>query len=305
MNDERRGMLAATVAFSLFGFSFLFSKMALNLTEPAILLFARFLVTFVILNLMLLMRMGKMNLKGKNILPVLLLGVLQPILYFVFENYGLKYTTASFTGMISSSIPVFAAFLGAVFLKERPGWKQWTFIAISIAGVMMVSVGGSGGENTPFGVVCLITAYLVGAVYTLLARRFSRTFTAFEMTYMMFLVGFVFFTGMALIQYRDKALPMLLSAVHHGTFVFSALYLGAGASVGAFLLTNYALARLPIARATVFGNLSSVVSVLAGVLFLGDPFGPIHAVAFVLILVGVWGVNRCGMRENNGNPQKK
>lgn len=296
MSDERRGMIAATVSFSLFGFSFLFSKMALNLTEPAILLFARFFVTFAALNLMLVFRLGKLDLEGKNVLPALLLGVIQPVLYFVFENYGLKYTTASFTGMFSASIPIFSAVLGALFLKERPSWKQWAFIAVSISGVLMISMGGSGGRNTLPGVVCLVLAYLMGAVYMLLSRRFSRTFTAFEITYMMFLVGFVFFTGMALVQYRAAAFPMLLSALGHRDFVAAALYLGLGSSVGAFMLANYALARLPVARATIFGNLSSVVSVLAGVLFLGEPFGPVQAVAFILILGGVWGVNRRGAR---------
>ena len=296
MSDERRGMIAATVSFSLFGFSFLFSKMALNLTEPAILLFARFFVTFAALNLMLVFRLGKLNLKGKNVLPALLLGIIQPVLYFVFENYGLKYTTASFTGMFSASIPIFSAVLGALFLKERPNWRQWAFIAVSITGVLMISVGGSGGRNTLPGVVCLVLAYLMGAIYMLLSRRFSRTFTAFEMTYMMFLVGFVFFTGMALVQYRAAALPLVLSALGHRDFVAAALYLGLGSSVGAFLLANYALARLPVARATIFGNLSSMVSVLAGVVFLGEPFGPVQAVAFALILGGVWGVNRRGTR---------
>ncbi len=296
MNDERRGMIAATVSFSLFGFSFLFSKAALNLTEPAILLFARFFITFAALNGMLALRLGKLNLRGKNVLPALLLGVIQPVLYFVFENYGLKYTTASFTGMFSASIPIFSAILGVLFLKERPSWKQWAFILISISGVMMLSIGGAGGRNTLPGVACLALAYLMGAVYMLLVRRYSRVFSAFEMTYMMFLVGFVFFTGMALVQYRADAFPMLLSALEHREFVASALYLGLGSSVGAFMLANYALARLPVARATIFGNLSSVVSVLAGVAFMGDPFGPVQMIAFALILGGVWGVNRVGTR---------
>ncbi len=296
MNEERRAMGAATISFSLFGFSFLFSKMALNLTEPAILLFARFFITFLALNVMLVLRMGKLSLKGKSILPALFLGVIQPVLYFVLENYGLKYTTASFTGMFAASIPMFSVLLGALFLRERPTGWQWFFLFLSIAGVTMISVGGSGGQNTPLGVMCLLLAYLMGAVYMLLSRRFSRMYTAFEMTYLMFLVGFLFFSGMALVQYRNEAIPMLMDALGHGQFVASALYLGLGSSVGAFMLANYALARLPVARATVFGNLSSIVSVLAGIVFLGDPFGPIHAAAFVLILVGVWGVNRHGAR---------
>ena len=52
MTKEKKGMLAATIAYSIFGLSYLFSKMALGVTEPMILLAVRFSVTFVILNLL-------------------------------------------------------------------------------------------------------------------------------------------------------------------------------------------------------------------------------------------------------------
>lgn len=296
MNDERKGMLAATAAFVIFGFSYLFSKKALDLTEPAILLGARFSVTFIALNLLVLTRVMCVNLKGKPVGAAILLGIVQPVFYFIFENYGLKYTTTSFTGMISAISPVFTAVLGAIFLKERPNWKQWAFIGVSILGVMMVSVGGSGGQNTLLGASCLVAAYLSGAVYTLLVRRYSREFTAFELTYMMFMVGFPFFTGWAFFQFRGQTIPMLVQALSHGQFVASALYLGVAASVFAYLLANYSIGKLPVARAMVFGNISTVVSVLAGVAFMGDPFGVTQGAAFLLILAGVWGVNRLRTR---------
>ena len=100
MSEEKKGMLAAGVAYSIFGLSYLFSKMALNVTEPMILLCVRFSVTVVILNLLVVFRVLKLNLRGKKLLAPILLGVLQPVLYFVLENYGLKYTTTSFTGII-------------------------------------------------------------------------------------------------------------------------------------------------------------------------------------------------------------
>ena len=93
----------------VFGLSYLFSKMALGVTEPMILLCARFTVTFIILNLLVLTRVLRLDLRGKSLWGPILLGILQPVLYFILENYGLKYTTTSFTGMISSVSPVFAA----------------------------------------------------------------------------------------------------------------------------------------------------------------------------------------------------
>ena len=292
MNEEKKGMLAATIAYSIFGLSYLFSKMALNVTEPMLLLGARFTVTFIVLNLLVLTGVMKLNLKGKKLLGPILLGVLQPVLYFVLENYGLKYTTTSFTGMISSTNPIFTAILGAMILKEKPNGKQWLCILVSIAGVLMVSLNGTGGQNTLLGCICLIAAYFSGSFYSLLVRIMSKNYSAFELTYIMFTVGFLFFFCGAFVTYGADTPSMLADALGHGQFIAAVLYLGAVASVGAYMLANYSLARLPVARQTIFTNMSTIVSVLSGVIIMGDEFTLLNLASFALILVGVWGVNR-------------
>lgn len=292
MSQNKKGMLAASAAYSIFGLSFLFSKMALNITTPMILLCARFTVTFLVLNLLAATRRVKMNLRGKNLAGPILLGILQPVLYFIFENYGLNYTTTSFTGMMSAISPVFSAVLGALFLKERPSSKQWLCILVSIVGVMIVSTGSGGGQNTWLGCLCLVLAYLSGASYSLVSRKMASKFTPFELTYVMFAIGFVFFLGGALVQHGAQMPQMMLAALQETDFVVAVLYLSLASSIGAFLLINYALARLPVAQAAIFNNISTVVSVLAGVIIMGDPFSPVSAAAFLIILAGVWGVNR-------------
>lgn len=285
-------MLAAGIAYSIFGLSYLFSKMALGIAEPLILLCVRFTVTFLVLNLLVLTRVLKLSLKGKKIWGPILLGILQPVLYFVLENYGLKYTTTSFTGIISSISPIFTAILGVFMLKEKPAWKQWLCILLSIAGVMMVSMGSTGGENTWAGCLCLLAAYFTGSFYSILVRKMSNEFSAFELTYIMFTVGFIFFAALVFIQYGGETPAMLLAAVSNWKFDVSCLYLGGAASVGAYMLANYSLARLPVTRSTIFGSFSTVVSVVSGIIIMHDPFTPVSALAFVIIMVGVWGVNR-------------
>lgn len=292
MNEVRKGMLAATATYTIFGLSFLFSKVALNITDPIILLWARFTLTYILLNLMLFTRISKISLRSKSLLGPILLGVFQPVLYFILENYGLKYTTTSFTGMIASISPVFTALLGAMLLKERPNAKQWLCITVSILGVLMVSLKSTGGANTPIGCICLVGAYLASSFYTLLSRRMSKDYTAFELTYIMFTVGFVFFTGWSFVQYRGAALPMMIDALSHREFTVAVVYLGVLSSVVAFTLMNYALARLPVARSAIFSSIATIVSLLAGVIVMHDEFTWISAVSFVLILFGVIGVNR-------------
>ena len=73
-------MLAAGTAYAIFGLTYLFSKVALEYAPPFILLFARFSVTVVALNLLVATKVFPLRLKGKPIIQAVLLGVLQPVL---------------------------------------------------------------------------------------------------------------------------------------------------------------------------------------------------------------------------------
>ena len=293
MTNERKGMLAATVAYCIFGLSYLFSNEALDVVgDPIVLLSIRFAITFIALNVLVLTRVMKLELKGKNLLPAVALGIIQPVLYFIMENYGLMYTSTAFTGMVSSISPIFSAIMGAIMLRENPTPKQWGFIVLSILGVMMVSLGANEGQNTLFGCLCLLGAYLSGAFYSILVRKLSRTFSSFELTYIMFIVGFVFFGAFAFVKYGGETIQILSGAVTNGKFIGSALYLGILASVCAYMLVNYSLKTLPVARSTIFTSFSTVVSVVSGIVIRGDEFSLFSGIAFALMLVGVWGVNK-------------
>ena len=293
MNNERKAMIAAAAAYCIFGLSYLFSSVALDVVgDPVVLLSIRFCITFIALNILVATKIMKLNLKGKNLLPAVILGIIQPVIYFFMENYGLMYTSTAFTGMISSISPIFSALLGALMLREIPTRRQWVFIGISIVGFMMVSLGANEGENTLAGCLCLIGAYVSGAFYSILVRRLSKTFSAFELTYIMFTVGFVFFGAFAFVKYGAGTPDILINALTNGRFVGSALYLGVMASVFAYMMANYSLKHLTVARSTIFTSFSTVVSVVSGVVVLGNNFTVLYGVAFVLMLLGVWGVNR-------------
>ena len=59
------GMAAALLANVIFGFSFLFSKIALQAAHPLVILAVRFTVAFAVLNLLLLTGRFRLRLRGK------------------------------------------------------------------------------------------------------------------------------------------------------------------------------------------------------------------------------------------------
>ena len=75
------------------------------------------------------------------------------------------------------------------------------------------------------------------------------------------------------------------------------LYLSLLSSVVAFGMLNYSVTYLDAAKVTVFSNIIPVVSLVAGVLVLGEPFSAVYLVGVVLILLGVYKVNAETGRE--------
>lgn len=299
MQKNKLALLFLLLANIIFGFSFLFAKVAFDTVPPMVALAIRFSIAFILLNLLVVFRLAKLRLGGKDLRGLLLLSLLEPLLYFICESYGIALTTSSFSGAVIALIPVAVMALGAFFLKEVP--TKWQVLAMlcSIAGVIMISVGGSSdGTVTLLGFALLVGAVLCSAGYTLLSRKYSQHFTAFDRTYVTFGVATLGFLLLALVQYRGDFLPLVGKALSSPSFLGAIAYLSAISSVGAFLMLNFALSHVSVTVTASFNNLITLVSVLAGVLLLGEPFSLLQFTAVALILLGVYGVNKLGARPD-------
>lgn len=120
MKRSTLAALAGLLGYGIFGFSFLFSKMALALTTPFILLSIRFLAAFLVLNLLVLTGKARLNLRGKPVRPLLLLGLVQPVIYFICENYGIAMTSSAFSGIMLGIVPVIGLGTGAAGAAGAP-----------------------------------------------------------------------------------------------------------------------------------------------------------------------------------------
>ena len=174
--------LAALLGYGIFGFSFLFSKIALNQTSPLILLAVRFTVAFVLMNVVILLAKLPFSLKGKPVRWLLLLGIIEPVVYFLCENYGIQMTTTSFSGIMLGTIPVFGLIFGRLFLKERFSPFQWACAVGSICGVALTCVGGE-VSFSGLGVALLLCAAMTAALFNVISTGISQQFSATERTY--------------------------------------------------------------------------------------------------------------------------
>lgn len=293
-SSQFKGSMAALLVNIIFGFSFLFSKVALGYAHPLVILAVRFTVAFAVLNLLWLFGAVKMSFKGKPLWGIALMSLTQPLLYYIFELYGIDNTSSAMSGIIISLEPVAVMILATIFLKEKPSKSQIFFSALSLVSIVIISIlSDNGVKNKVFGIVLLSGATLCAAVFNILSRSTSKDYSPFERTYIMFLVGTVGFNAIGFGALRGEFIPELISASVHFEFWGAILYLSVISSILAFMLYNYSTGVITPVRSASFSNLITVVSVLAGILILREPMMSVaEIICCVLIILGVFGVNR-------------
>ncbi|MBR3952533.1 MAG: DMT family transporter [Oscillospiraceae bacterium] len=285
LKTSSKAWLAALIGYGIFGFSFIFSKTALEYAGTFTLLAARFFIALLALNLLLLFGKAKISFAGKPIGKLFLLGFIQPVCYFIFETYGIASTSAAFSGVIIGTVPIVGLILGVLFLHEKCSFLQGICTVFSVFGVYLTTSGGFSVSAKGF--FLLLGAVVSAALFTVLSRKTSEHFTAFERTYAMFVLGFFIFLPLALFEHEGQLL-LMLKPFSEPQFIISELYLGVVSSVIAFLLINFALNHIPAGKALIFSNFTTVVSVLAGIFIMGDSFTSTQLIGIAIIVFSVF-----------------
>ena len=309
MNNKKMhtmSLVFALLASAIFGMSFMFSKLALEVANPTVLLAFRFAIAFGAMSLAILVNaiVGKVrgkalfafSLKGKPVGSLVLLGLIQPVLYFFCENYGILYTSSAVAGTIIAVVPIACILMDVLVLHEKVTRRQVICAVLCIGGVALIYMGGE-THISLLGLLLLLMTVGCDAAYYTLSHRAAEKFTAFEVTYVMFTVGMAFFIPAALIQGAGHMAETFLPAMESGAFWGAVIYLGLVSSVVAYFLLNFATARLTVSEASLFSNVTTVVSVLAGVVLLKEPFGVWQMLGVAVILICVFAANVSGKKE--------
>lgn len=300
-------LLAALTSAVIFGMSFMFSKLALEVAAPTVLLAFRFTVAVAAMTLVVLVNalVGKLrgrplfafSLRGKPVYKLVLLGIVQPVAYFIFENYGILYTSSAVAGTIISAVPVCCILMDVLVLHEKVTLKQVLCALGAIGGVALISAGGAVMVSA-LGMLFLLLTMLSDTLYYGISHDAAKRFTPFEMTYVMFTVGMVVFIPVGLIYAGGLHSPLITGPMHDGGFWVAVLYLGLLSSVLAYGLLNFANSHLSVSETSLFSNVTTVVSVLAGVVLLKEPFSIWQMLGVAVILVCVFVANVSGGKES-------
>ena len=282
----------------IFGFTFMFSKVVLDYVSPMGLMAYRFLWAILAIETLRRLKIITVRFDRRFIKPVGAVIVFQPILYFLFEIYGLNLITSAEAGMMIALIPVFVAIFSSVFLKEAPSPAQIAFIGLSVSGIVVIQLADLTRTSGEFlGFVLMLLAVMSASMFNIASRSASKTLKPAEITYFMMLTGAMTFNTLYLFElFIQGTVSSYVTSLLIPQVIFPLLYLGVVASIGGFFLVNFALKNLPAHISSMYANLATVVSIAAGAVILSEAITLFHVAGSLMIMGGVYGTVRTQQR---------
>ena len=147
---KTRDLIDFTLLAALWGASFLFTRMAAPAFGPLAIADLRTAIAALVL-LSLLARRGGVADLAPNALRLLVLGAFNSAIPFTLFAYAALSITAGLASILNATVPLFAALVAWLWLRDKLTVVQWLGLAIGFAGVLWLSAdsasfkpGGSG-----------------------------------------------------------------------------------------------------------------------------------------------------------------
>jgi drug/metabolite transporter (DMT)-like permease len=274
---SRRGWALFVAVGVIWGIPFLLIKVADSGVSVAVLVFARVFIGSLLL-LPLAVRRGQL----RALLPrwrwLAALSVVEVILPWLLLSAAERHLSSSLSGLLVAVVPIIGVGVARLAGDREPMTAaRWAGLAIGLGGVTLLLLPAVAGGGTVPVLEALGTAvcYAIGPVIA--ARKLADVDDLSVTTASLGLASVVYAVPAALTWPPTMPSARILGALAGLAAICTAL---------AFLLYLRLIAAAGPVRAEVVTYVNPAVAVALGALVLGEPFTPLIAVAFVLILAG-------------------
>lgn len=284
-NKTLWGYVGISFSMLFWGFSFVWTKQLLNAGFPVFtIVFFRLLIASVIFVSLFKIQRKLEKVRKGDWKKFLSLAFFEPFLYFIGEDFGLKYTSASFASVIIAQIPIIVSVTMYIIEKERLSWKLLTGTIVSIIGIGLMTYGVDTGILLNIKGFCwLLLALAAAGGYSVMLSRLVKDYSPITIT-----------------TYQNMlAIPFYLPFVcvfdlrHWGeiTWSFQSLLslvcLAVFCSAGAYMLYSFAAKKIGITKTTVFTNAIPIVTIIIAAILGLEAFTFQKFAGIVLVVFGV------------------
>lgn len=263
------GFLAALAAVIFWGVSFLSAQVALEVFDPIVLGFFRYVLAVVIVLGIVAVKKVSLKVTKKDLLTFLFAGFFGIFLFSSLENTALQWIAAESGAIMSSLAPLMILIANTIVSKERFVWRHGLYALISAGGVVLAVSPDAFGTSPKalLGLGLMVLSIVSWTAYSLLTKHVTERHSTIKVTALQSLAALLAFAPALL--FRPLPDFSTFTITHWGHLLF----LGIVCSAGAYLLFVHSIRVLGVTTPNVVVNFTPIVTVVAGALFFGGVIG--------------------------------
>ena len=275
-NKTVLGRAALFGATLFWGTSFVILKNALDSVPTLWILAVRFSIAALLLALVAgkrLKTMGRASFVGSVLIGLCLAAA------YIFQTYGLKYTTPGKNAFLTATYCVLTPFFAWMAYKRRPGFANVLAAFLCIIGIGLVSLNGDGRGINPGDLLTLVCGAFY-AIQIILMERYVGDCDALS-------VSTVEFATAALVCWVGTALFETAPGPLSPSLWLSILYMAVICTALCFFLQAWGIQYTPASTAAVILTFEAVFGALCSLLFYHEELSLKMLAGFVLIFLSI------------------
>ena len=243
----------------------------------------------------------KLDMKTTSIL--FLQSITGVFLFRVLLFFGLKFTSAIESGLITSASPAMVGILAYFILKEKLSLNRVIGIICVVVGILIVNIYNSfnipsNTLNSLKGNVLIFIAIICEALFSVLSKKTIIPIPSLYRTTIITIFSTLCFIPFSIYDILHFDFSHLNSIAY-----LSLLYYGIFVSVISYILWFKGISKVPASNAAVFTGIMSVSSIGLSSIILNEKILPVHVLSLLLIILGIYiscstNVNQITLRTN-------
>lgn len=300
MNNKKRSAYGAILfTILVWGISLINTKIAMEYYNSISISFWRALVASATLYIFKKLKHPESHIRKEDRKTFLIAGTSGVFLYFIFQNTGLRYISASLTSILLGLVPILTMIVDARLSKQNLSLVKIGSVFISFTGVCLI-VGfetGNSLRNIIIGSSLILMSVLSWVLYTFTTKSLSKNYSPVTILFYQTLVGTVLLGLLIPFNWTNplKA-PMAAN--------MNLVYLGIICSAVAYTLYNFSLEYLNPTVCNIFINLLPAISIVTGVVVLDETITAIQIFGTSLILFSIYLITKNSGKSSSNNIEK-
>lgn len=251
--------IAGVIAMIIWGLSFIWSSQTYKSLNPTATIFLRLVIATVFFSAILFSFRLNEKIRREHLKLFAVAALFEPFLYFIFEGYGLIYTSPIISSAIIAMIPLVTPVAAAIFLKERLSAMNIVGLIVSFTGVIVMLLNKDMEFSaSPLGIMFLFLTVLVAVGYSIALIKLTHLYKPMTVTWMQNIIGMIYFIPLVFIM--EKFMPSDFGNVR--AYIVPLVCLGIFCSAIAYALWAYAYSKLGASKANVYTNLIPVFTAI-------------------------------------------